>query len=331
MEAKISVIIPCYNAIRFLKDTLDSVFRQNHSNLEIIVIDDGSTDGSLEYLGGLQDARLMVKKNKGKGACAARNYGFQLSTGDYIQFLDADDFFSPEKIEEQVNLLKPNGAKIALCSTVHFTKKPEDGVIVDSDFLYSTNCPTAFLLNLYGAKGAHSMVQTSAWLTPRELIHKAGLWDESLHKDQDGEFFCRVVMQSEGIVYAPNSLNYYRKHSGGSNIANQKEKIHVKSQLQALNSKKEQLLAASETKDFKNAFALQYKIIAINAYPKFKDIYKQAIESSKALGGSSYLPVLGGKLIEKIKNTFGWKSAKLCRQFLHQIRAVLKSFKNLVT
>ena len=322
MLPKVSIIIPCFNALPFIKTTLDRVLHQSYRNIEIIVVDDGSTDGTLNFLNTLDRSKLIVKSNKGKGACAARNYGLELATGDYIQFLDADDFFSSEKLDEQVKLLEPDKSKISVCNTVHFQNLPENGIITDSEFLYSTDNPTAFLLNLYGAKGEHSMVQTSAWLTPIELINKAGCWDESLHKDQDGEFYCRVVMQSKGIVYAPNSLNYYRKHSGGSNIANQKEKKYIESQLRALNSKKEQLSFASETEEFKNAFALQYKIIAINAYPQFKDIYQQSIETSKALGGSSYSPVLGGKLIEIVKFTFGWKFAKKFRQLLHLVKDV---------
>jgi len=318
MLPKVSIIIPCFNALPFIKQTLESVFNQTYNNLEIIVVDDGSKDGTIEFLKKLGKSNLIVKPNIGKGACAARNYGLELATGDYIQFLDADDFFTPKKIEEQVKLLEPNTTKIALCSTVHFKNIPEEGVIVDRDFLYSTDNPTKFLLNLYGAKGEHNMVQTSAWLTPRALINKAGLWDETLHKDQDGEFFCRVVMQSKGIVYAPNSLNYYRKHVGGSNIANQKDKKHLESQWRALNSKKEQLSVVSETKDFKNAFALQFKIIAINAYPQFREMHKQAIDASKGLGGSPYLPVLGGKLIESVKNIFGWKAAKLLSYWVHK-------------
>jgi glycosyltransferase involved in cell wall biosynthesis len=323
LNKKVSIIIPSYNALPFIKDTLQKVFDQSYDNYEVIVIDDGSADGTLEFLHTLDYPKLLVKSNKGKGACAARNYGFEISTGEYIQYLDADDFFSSEKIGEQVQLLEQNKDKIAVCSTVHFNMNPKEGIITDKDFLYSTDDSVGFLLNLYGSSGKHSMVQTSAWLTPRALINKAGLWDVSLHKDQDGEFFCRVVMQSKGVVYASNGLNYYRKHKGGNNIANKKEQKHIESQLKALNFKKDQLSDVSETNEFKSAFALQYKILAINAYPDFKQVYKKSMQTSNALGGSNYVPVLGGKVIETIKFILGWKSAKLFRLFLHRVRGRL--------
>jgi glycosyltransferase involved in cell wall biosynthesis len=321
MSIKVSIIIPCYNSLPFIKETLDSVFRQTYERIEVIIIDDGSTDGTLDFLKTLDKPGLVVKANTGKGACAARNYGFELSTGAYIQFLDADDLLSARKLEKQVKDLEQFPKRVSMCSTAHFYNDPSNGTIVDRPFLYSTDQPHQFLLHLYGGNGKdYNMVQTSAWLTPRVLIEKAGLWDDSLAKDQDGEFFCRVVVNSEGLIYQPEVLNYYRKHIGGQNIANQKQKIHLESQLAALKSKANELNSWSQTEAYKNAFALQYKILAINAYPEFKALSIYAMDNVKALGGSVYVPVLGGKLIELSKKIFGWKFAKSFKLFLHQVR-----------
>jgi glycosyltransferase involved in cell wall biosynthesis len=323
---KVSIIIPCYNALPYIKETLESVLRQTYKNIELIIVDDGSTDGSFEFLNSLKLPNLILKKNKSKGACSARNYGLEFATGDYIQFLDADDLLSNNKIEEQVKLIANKAHCIAICSTSHFYNDFRDGKVVDKEFMMSTNEPTQFLLKLFGGNGInHSMVSQHAYLTPRSIIEKIDGWNEQLLKDQDGEFFTRVVMASKGIYYSPTVYAYYRKHVHGKNIANQNQYKHITSQLEALRSKIEQLSIASDTIDFKNAFALQYKILAINAYPEYIDIYKQAIESSEALGGSKYLPVLGGKLIESIKYIFGWKSAKLFRLFLHQVRDKLQN------
>ncbi|MFD2917449.1 glycosyltransferase family 2 protein [Psychroserpens luteus] len=323
---KVSIIIPCYNALPFIKETLDCVFNQTYKNIEVIIVDDGSTDGTLEFLKTLSSPNLIVKPNSGKGACAARNYGFKLSSGAYLQFLDADDLLSLDKIEKQVNDLDLLSNHVSVCSTAHFYHEPEHGIITDHDFLYSTESPKDFLINLYGANGKdYNMVQTSAWLTPRAVIEKAGLWDETLSKDQDGEFFCRVVVNAQGVSYQPEVKNYYRKHVAGENIANQKQRRHLESQFRAIESKLNQLKILENTVAYKNAFALQYKLLAIDAYPEFKDIYKMAITNSKALGGSSYEPVLGGNIIEIVKVTFGWKKAKIFKLFLHQIKDLIKS------
>ena len=315
----VSVIIPVFNAMPFLEETLNSVFHQSYDNIEIIVVDDGSKDGSVEFLESLSISNLKLVSNSGEGACAARNYGFKLSKGDYIQFLDADDLLSPDKIESQVKALSTYTNSIAVCTTAHFYKDPSEHKITDKDFLYTTNKPQAFLLKLYGADGErHNMVQTSAWLTPRSLLEKAGAWDESLSKDQDGEFFCRVVTQSDNVVYVPEVKNYYRKHIKGSNIANKKQRQHLESQLKALESKAKQLKDVEDINAYNNAMALQYKLIAINAYPKFKDISKISLDKSKAFGGSLHLPVLGGKMIETIKSIFGWKLAKAFSYWVHK-------------
>ncbi|MGV8815436.1 MAG: glycosyltransferase family 2 protein [Gelidibacter sp.] len=314
----VSVIIPNYNSIEFIKETLDSVFNQSYPNIEVIVVDDSSTDSSLAYLESIEANNFILKRNIGKGACAARNFGIQLASGGFIQFLDSDDIISEDKIKKQMALLKESPKKIAVCRTKHFTETVANGVITGDDFLYTTDDVAGFLLNLYGANGTFQSVQTSAWLTPKSIIEKGGLWDETLKKDQDGEFFCRMVMASEGVLFEPKGLNYYRKHPFGTNIANQKQEIHFDSQLRALNSKMDQLGVVKDTDSYRKAMALQYKIIAIGAYPEHKTIYKIAIDTAKRLGGSTYEPVLGGKIIEIIKHIFGWRTAKSFSTFVHK-------------
>lgn len=313
----VSVIIPLFNSKIHLVQTVQSVLDQTYEDIEIIIIDDHSTDGSFELAKNIKSEKVILHKNSGKGACAARNFGYQLSSGNYIQFLDADDLLSIDKIEKQMVLLKEHPNHIAVCSTQHFSDDPKRGKITDKNFMFSTDKPSKFLLNLYGAKGDFEMVQTSAWLTPRKLIEKAGLWDENLSKDQDGEFFCRVVMASEGVLYEPNVINYYRKHTFGQNIANQRQLIHLQSQLNALNSKAKQLQSEKDSEDYKNAMALQYKFLAINAYPQFKDISEKAMKISNSYGGSDYVPVLGGRIIELLKITLGWKVAKSLGEEVH--------------
>jgi glycosyltransferase involved in cell wall biosynthesis len=319
MGPKVSVIIPSYNAMSFIQTTMDSVFEQTYSNIEIIVIDDGSCDGTYDYLESITQG-VIVLKNKGKGACAARNYGLEISTGEYIQFLDADDLLSVDKIEAQVKALQHQNKSIAVCNTKHFYTSIDQGKITDQEHLFTTSDTKSFLLNLYGANGTPNMVQTSAWLTPKELIEIAGPWDESLSKDQDGEFFCRVVSKADKVIYVPNVLNYYRKHVLGKNIANQKQKKHLESQLKAIDSKYEQLKSLKGSDAFKAAFSLQYKWIAIDAYPEFKDVSKKALQTSEILGGSNYVPVLGGKIIETTKSIFGWRAAKLLSYWVHKIK-----------
>lgn len=321
LQQLVSIIIPNYNSIAYIKETLESVFNQTYKNIEIIVVDDGSTDGSFEFIANLNKPNLRLVKNPKKGACAARNYGLELANGDYIQFLDSDDVLDPDKIGAQVKCLQNENEKVAVCSTRHFYESIEEGVITDTSFLYDTENPHEFLLNLYGADGKnHNMVAQHAWLTPKVVIDRAGFWNEDLIKDQDGEFFCRVVMASKGICFAPNVLCYYRKHKRKGSISSGKSEKHLLSQLNALNSKAQQLKEFENTQEYKNAMALQYKILAIDAYPEHNNLYREAISNTNLFGGSIFEPVLGGKIIESVKSIFGWRAAKSFSYWIHKLK-----------
>lgn len=316
----VSIIIPNYNSIKHVSETIISLELQTYSEYEVLVIDDGSTDGSYEYLLNLNHPFLKVYKNPKKGACAARNYGISLSKGKYVQFLDADDLISSSKIEKQVAALELHNNKIATCSTVHFYDNPENGKIVDRKFMFSTDKADEFLLNLYGGNGKdHNMVAQHAWLSPKAVINKAGFWNEELIKDQDGEFFCRVLMASEGVEYVENIKVFYRKHRKAQNVSSGKSELHLRSQLKALESKQNQLKKTKYYSAYKRAMALQFKLLAISAYPEYYKISKKSLQKSKLHGGSQYLPKLGGKIIESIKCIFGWKTAQFISYWIHKM------------
>ena len=102
MTSLVSVIIPCYNAAPWIEETLHCVTNQSHSNLEVIVVDDGSTDETWAALQRFVDPRIRLFKQPNAGAATARNVGLQSARGTFIQFLDADDVMSPGKIAAQL-------------------------------------------------------------------------------------------------------------------------------------------------------------------------------------------------------------------------------------
>lgn len=91
MSPKVSILIPCYNSERFVAETLDSCLAQTYRNIEIIVVDDGSTDNSFAIAKSFESNIIKVYRQDNSGACAARNYAFRKSSGEYIVYLDADD------------------------------------------------------------------------------------------------------------------------------------------------------------------------------------------------------------------------------------------------
>src|SRR5262245_18196033 len=102
---KVSVLIPCYNAERYIGATLEYVFGQSWPVIEVIVVDDGSDDGSVSEVQKFRSAGVMLVSQANRGASAARNRAYQISSGAFIQFLDADDIIQSDKIERQMRRL----------------------------------------------------------------------------------------------------------------------------------------------------------------------------------------------------------------------------------
>jgi glycosyltransferase involved in cell wall biosynthesis len=126
----VSVIIPAYNAERFVERALDSALRQTYTNLEIVVVDDGSQDRTAELIHGRRDPRIRYLHQSNQGQGPARNNGILESTGTYITFLDADDFYRPNKIERQVAHLEAHpefGA--TFCNALHFFSDAPDRLL----------------------------------------------------------------------------------------------------------------------------------------------------------------------------------------------------------
>jgi len=121
-KSLISIVIPCFNADQYLSFTLESCIQQTYTNLEIIVVDDGSTDGSLdiakEYAKYYPCIKVITIKNHGQ--CFARNLGMEEAQGEYIQFLDSDDLLLPEYIEEQLKALNTNQADLSISGELAF-------------------------------------------------------------------------------------------------------------------------------------------------------------------------------------------------------------------
>ncbi len=103
---RISIVIPCYNAQRYLRGAIDSVLGQTFQDLEIVVVDDGSTDGTRELVAGVQDERLRYIYQENRGPAAARNHGIAAAQGEYIALLDADDLALPRRLEGQLAVLE---------------------------------------------------------------------------------------------------------------------------------------------------------------------------------------------------------------------------------
>jgi glycosyltransferase involved in cell wall biosynthesis len=208
MKPLVSILIPAYNAEEWIADTLRSAISQTWSRKEIIVVDDGSKDQTATAASRFASDEVRVVTVKNQGAAAARNHALQLSQGDYIQWLDADDLLAPDKVELQLAALGETGSKRTLLSSpwAYFNYRPQRARFIPNS-LWQDLTPVEWLLRKMD-ENLH--MQTATWLTSRELAEAAGPWDTRLISDDDGEYFCRVLMASEGTRFVPGARVFYR-------------------------------------------------------------------------------------------------------------------------
>lgn len=201
----VSIIIPLFNKEKYISKTIESALSQDYPNIEIIVVDDGSTDQSLEIVQ-RHKGKIQIHTQVNQGAPRARNFGFRKSKGDYIQFLDADDILEPKKISSQVGRLTGEQFAIATCPWVHDNEALQSPKSIYKDFECSAD-----LLHAIWSSG--EFFNPASWLLPRDIVEKAGPWDEELLVDQDGEYFARVLLQGCKVLFAEKGFCTYTKPS----------------------------------------------------------------------------------------------------------------------
>lgn len=202
----VSIIIPCYNAERWLSEAILSCVQQTYRPLEIIVIDDGSTDGSLDIIKSY-DRVLTWETGPNRGGNAARNRGFALSKGEYIQYLDADDYLLPEKLARDVdaiNVLKTDFVYSDFWVQEH--KSSSDG---------ANQCRYV----VTGAKEDLIEAILSDWGFPnasplfhRKIVEDSDGWDEHLYAVQERDFYMTLLLQGGSGSYYTGAAFVYRRH-----------------------------------------------------------------------------------------------------------------------
>ncbi|HEY0863715.1 MAG TPA: glycosyltransferase family 2 protein [Lacunisphaera sp.] len=300
----VSIIIPCHNAAPWLRPAVESVLGQTWPLTEIIVIDDGSTDNSLALARQFESRGVRVVAQANAGASAARNHGLRLARGDLIQFLDADDLISPEKIGAQVELLheRPAGT-VATCAWGRFQEDPRTARFVD-DAVFRDFAPVDFLV-LAGDTGA--MMHPSCWLLPRPVVERAGPWDESLSLNDDGEYFARALLASAGMAFSATGRSYYRSGLRGS-LSQQRGERARRSQFRSLELITQHLLAAEDTPRTRRAAANYFQRFIHDFFPAPADLMTDAAARIHALGGASIGPPPMGAKTAALAAIIGWRN-----------------------
>jgi glycosyltransferase involved in cell wall biosynthesis len=203
----VSVIIPSYNYLKYISQCIESVQSQDYPNIELIIVDDGSTDGSFEFLQML-NSKIKIVHQSNQGVSIARNRGLLEATGEYIAFLDADDYWEPSKISKQLAVLKQVSADLVYSG---ISLVSSDGFEITGTFKphFSGECASAFRRH---PGRAVITLGTSNALFRKCLISKSGLFDPNLSISADWDFFRRYCDFGK-VAILEDDLTYYRQHT----------------------------------------------------------------------------------------------------------------------
>lgn len=208
---KISIIVPVYNCAKYLKSCVTSLLSQTYQNLEIVFINDGSADDSLELLQSYakSDSRIKVISQKNQGLSAARNTGLKNSTGEYVTFVDGDDQIEPAMIYSMVNTLLQEKADIVACS---FKELYPSGKVVGFSHnhkpqVFDTKDALKAMLKEQGF-----MVSATMKLFPLNYFKDVKFPISKLHEDVGTTY--KLIMKASSVAFIPDELYIYCHHQG---------------------------------------------------------------------------------------------------------------------
>ncbi len=242
-QSKLSIVIPMYNAEKYIRRTIESVLEQDFDDFILIVVDDGSSDSSLEIAQSIDDDRVTVLSQPPSGGPAKpRNVGVSSSTSEYIAIFDSDDIMCPRKLSESVAIL--DECKDAGFLISDFGRIDEDDNVILDSFLAphaafqeivasaEDGKPYIFLpaATAFSTLCIENYVGTSSVVIRRAALESLGGFDESLRNCDDWDMWFRLARRY-GIAYTPRRLHYYRARSGNISsrgpVANSAAKIKV--------------------------------------------------------------------------------------------------------
>lgn len=311
---RISVIMPAYNAEKYIEESVGSVLSQNYPNFELIIVNDGSTDRTLEVLAQFTDPRIRVFSQENKGQSIAMNFGIRQSSGEFIKFLDADDLINSDHLLSQYNAIKDAPNCIASCRWAYFTgsyehvnflkEKTHKNYVNPVDWIYDS---------LTYDKG---MMGGWMWLIPRQVLEKAGYWDERLSLNNDFDFSIRVLLSSSGIHFASGAKFYYRKGVSNALSGTFSEKAFESAYLTTCLGR-DHLLKREDTPRVRKLLADRFQGWVYIMYSSYAEMAEKAQAAADALGGSALKPS-GGLLFRTLNTFLPWKTIRIMQSVIYK-------------
>jgi glycosyltransferase involved in cell wall biosynthesis len=201
----VSVIVPAYNVENTIVETIHSIQAQTFSDFELIVINDGSTDNTVEVVSQIQEPRLKIFSYENGGLPVARNRGIQRATGEFITFIDADDLWKPDKLERQLNALREHPEAGVAYSWTAFIDENSNFLFAWKPLYFEGDVYPQLLVRNFISSGSNIMVR-------RQFIEAAGEFDPSLKSVEDWDYYLRLAALCP-FALVPDYQILYRRSS----------------------------------------------------------------------------------------------------------------------
>ncbi len=201
----ISVIIPVYNGAKTIRQTIESVLNQTFRDFELIIVNDGSTDKTLEVISSFKDLRIHVFSYQNAGLSESRNRGIGLAAGEFLSFIDADDLWAPLKLEVELETLRGNPEASVVYSWLDYIDENGDYLKMGCHFLFSGSVYKDLLLMNFVGSGSNIMVR-------KQVLNSLDTFDETLDAAADWDF-CLKLAECHRFVVVPLVHVFYRQSS----------------------------------------------------------------------------------------------------------------------
>lgn len=287
-SASVSVVIPCYNEEAFVAAAVASACGQSHDPTEVIVVDDGSTDGTMDSLEALE-LDFSVVETPNTGASAARNAGLGTASGDLVLFLDADDVIGPEALEHLVEPHLDHTRKMITASRWWYLEP--------LDKAWRTVEPRAFF-DPASEDPLHSWLAgyffpSCALLWRREDVLELGGWDPGLSADQDGDLMLRALTRGFQLRLCNGARTYYRRVPDADSISSRRTPAAFWSRFQVVRRTERYLLDQGRADAYMSVLARRYLGIAVDSWSIAPETRDQCLERAIQLADKRSVSVPG--------------------------------------
>jgi len=310
----ISIVTPVYNTGELLLETAESVLSQSYGNWEWLIVDDGSEAATVEIVRQLagRDPRISVQFQENRGGSAARNQGLNLARGKYIKFLDSDDLISPALLEDQMRAMEAEGQRI--CLSPHCTLIQKRGQTKQTELTSKSGSlyPDDILLLHLSVGTGHP----AALMFETSLVNEIGGWDESLHRDQDGDTLVRAALVHRTYSWVPTSYSIYRNHDFCSRISQGYTFDKMSSRVKVLDRLVSELAVRLELDSYKDALAALYDLCGRHASVDYPEISQYCFRQRDKLSPEFVLQ--DPWPLKLLRSLFGVRGAEIVKRWYRE-------------